>query len=262
VSEGFADALASRIDALLPQTQCTRCGFPTCRDYAGAIARGESDINHCPPGGKDGVVALAALLGRAPIALDPANGIETPPRVAVIDEATCIGCTKCIQACPVDAIVGAAKRMHTIIAAECTGCELCLPPCPVDCIALVETESAPLSRERVMQQARHSRMRFEAREMRLERVRETRRTRRNDLEDAVAHELTSAGRLGYADDLSPPMQDRKSLRSDETADVPSPYPLPLAGEGKAERAPITRSAVLEAIARGKARRDVLKDRKP
>ena len=128
--------LAARIDALLPQTQCTRCGYPTCRAYADAIAAGETGINHCPPGGADGVEALAHLLGRAPEPLDPANGIEAPPLVAVIDEDICIGCTKCIQACPVDAIVGAAKRMHTIIAAECTGCELCLPPCPVDCIEL------------------------------------------------------------------------------------------------------------------------------
>src|SRR5690606_14271993 len=128
-------ALASRIDALLPQTQCTRCGYPTCRAYADAIAMDDAPINRCPPGGAEGVSALAALLDRDVLPLDPACGSESPPVVAVIDEDVCIGCTKCIAACPVDAIIGAGKRMHTVIAAECTGCELCLPPCPVDCIA-------------------------------------------------------------------------------------------------------------------------------
>jgi electron transport complex protein RnfB len=132
-----AAPIADRIDALLPQTQCTRCGFPTCRAYADAIATGDADIDRCPPGGADGVAALAHLLGVVTKSLDPAYGIEAPPIVAVIDEDVCIGCTKCIQACPVDAIVGAGKRMHTVIASECTGCELCLPPCPVDCIELV-----------------------------------------------------------------------------------------------------------------------------
>src|SRR3954471_13767269 len=143
--------LAARIDALLPQTQCTRCGFPTCRAYADAIARGEADFNRCPPGGNEGVDALAALLDTAPKALDPAYGAEDIPRVALIDEAVCIGCTKCIQACPVDAIVGASKRMHTVIASWCTGCELCIPPCPVDCIVMAEAPALPeadVSRER------------------------------------------------------------------------------------------------------------------
>ena len=129
--------LAHRIDALLPQTQCTRCGYPTCRDYANAIAGGNADINRCPPGGADGVAALASLLGRNGKPLDPAYGVEAPPVVALIDEDTCIGCTKCIQACPVDAIVGAARLMHAVIEPLCTGCELCVPACPVDCIELV-----------------------------------------------------------------------------------------------------------------------------
>jgi electron transport complex protein RnfB len=133
------DALALRIDALLPQTQCTRCGYPACLDYAQAIARAEADINQCPPGGAAGIDALARLLDRAPIPLNPANGIEQPRTVALIDEEVCIGCTKCIQACPVDAILGAAKLMHTVIVEECTGCELCIAPCPVDCIAMVPT---------------------------------------------------------------------------------------------------------------------------
>jgi electron transport complex protein RnfB len=144
-------SLAHRIDALLPQTQCTKCGYDGCRPYAEAIARGEADINQCPPGGDEGVAKVARLLGREPKPLNPINGDYRPPQVAVIDEATCIGCTKCILACPVDAIVGASKRMHTVIASWCTGCELCLPPCPVDCIALAAVEALPpadLSRER------------------------------------------------------------------------------------------------------------------
>ena len=131
-----AAELASRIDALLPQTQCTRCGYPTCRAYADAIADGAADINRCPPGGADGVEALAALLGRAAKPLDAACGIEAPPVVALIDEDACIGCTKCIQACPVDALIGASKLMHVVLEPLCTGCELCVPACPVDCIAL------------------------------------------------------------------------------------------------------------------------------
>lgn len=129
--------LADRIDALLPQTQCTRCGYPSCRDYASAVAAGKADINQCPPGGAAGIAALADLLDRKPLPLNPANGVEKPREIAFIDEAVCIGCTKCIQACPVDAIVGASKLMHTILADECTGCELCIAPCPVDCIAMI-----------------------------------------------------------------------------------------------------------------------------
>lgn len=137
------EALAARIDAALPQTQCTRCGYPACRPYAEAIARGEAAINRCPPGGTEGVRTLARITGRPVLPLDPACGIETPPRVALIDEDACIGCTKCIQACPVDAIVGASKLMHTVIADLCTGCELCIPPCPVDCIAMAPARSMP-----------------------------------------------------------------------------------------------------------------------
>ena len=130
-------ALAELIDAALPQTQCTRCGEPDCRRYAQAIAEGRAEINRCPPGGAEGIARLATLTGRASLPLDPACGIEGPLRLAVIDEAWCIGCTLCIKACPVDCIVGAAKQMHTVIEAHCTGCELCLPVCPVDCIAMV-----------------------------------------------------------------------------------------------------------------------------
>ncbi len=136
------ESLADRIDAALPQTQCRRCGYPACRPYAEAIARGEAAINRCPPGGGQGVRTLARITGRPVLPLDPEYGAETPPRVAIIDEAVCIGCTKCIQACPVDAIVGANKLMHTVIADLCTGCELCVAPCPVDCIEMVASPNA------------------------------------------------------------------------------------------------------------------------
>ena len=125
--------LIEKIDAILPQTQCGQCGYPGCKPYATAIADGEADINLCPPGGQEGVQRLADLLGRE---VKPLNAEEKPKQVAIIDEQTCIGCTLCIQACPVDAIVGAAKQMHTIIEAQCTGCELCIKPCPVECIRM------------------------------------------------------------------------------------------------------------------------------
>ena len=134
-------SLAQRIDALLPQTQCTRCGYPDCRSYADAIAGGEAKINQCPPGGAEGIRLLAQLLDRPELPLDPTFGDEGPRRIVYIEEATCIGCTLCIQACPVDAIIGAPKRMHTVIEADCTGCELCLPVCPMDCIALEEASA-------------------------------------------------------------------------------------------------------------------------
>jgi electron transport complex protein RnfB len=139
-------ANAARIDALLPQTQCTRCGYPACRPYAEAIARGEAAINRCPPGGGAGIRALAVLTGQPVQPLDPECGREMPPRIAFIDEDVCIGCTKCIQACPTDAIVGASKLMHTVIPDLCTGCELCIPPCPVDCIAMLPVRADAPSR--------------------------------------------------------------------------------------------------------------------
>ena len=135
--------LAERIDALLPQTQCGRCTYQGCKPYAAAIASGAADINQCPPGGERTVHALATLLGRTPRPVGAEFGvIREQPVVAWIDEAACIGCAKCILACPVDAIVGAAKFMHTVVSNQCTGCELCIPPCPVDCIELRPAPSA------------------------------------------------------------------------------------------------------------------------
>ena len=127
---------AARLHAALPQTQCTRCGYPDCAGYAQAIADGEAAINQCPPGGAEGVARLAALTGRPALPLNPTNGAEGPRMLAVIDENWCIGCTLCLDVCPTDAILGGNKRMHTVIEPYCTGCELCIPVCPVDCIAL------------------------------------------------------------------------------------------------------------------------------
>ena len=160
-------ALAGKIDALLPQTQCTKCGYSGCLPYARAIAAGEANINQCPPGGAAGVRKLAVLLGRDAKPLNPANGTEQRRAVARIDEARCIGCTLCIQACPVDAIVGAAKRMHTVIAELCTGCDLCVPPCPVDCIDMLPLPKAQAPWTQGMADA--ARARFQIRSLRLER---------------------------------------------------------------------------------------------
>jgi electron transport complex protein RnfB len=128
--------MLDRIDALLPQTQCTRCGYDSCRAYAQVLANGASAINRCPPGGAAGVEALAALLGRAVLPLDPACGSEADPGVAFIDQDACIGCARCLPACPVDAIIGAQRFLHTVLERDCNGCELCIASCPVDCIVM------------------------------------------------------------------------------------------------------------------------------
>lgn len=131
-------SLAEQLEDLLPQTQCTKCGYPSCRAYAEAMANDNASYNQCPPGGAEGIARLAGLLGKPVVPLNPENGAERPRSLAVIDETLCIGCTLCIQACPVDAIIGAAKQMHTVLNALCTGCDLCVAPCPVDCISMIE----------------------------------------------------------------------------------------------------------------------------
>jgi len=140
-----SDPVVDQIDALLPQTQCGQCSYAGCRPYAEAIAAGEADINQCPPGGAATIQALADLLGRDPKPLNPEHGVHTEKTVVIIDELACIGCTLCIQACPVDAIVGAPKQMHTVIASECTGCNLCISPCPVECIHVVPVKGGILA---------------------------------------------------------------------------------------------------------------------
>lgn len=176
--------LAQRIDAALPQTQCTRCGQPDCAAYAQAVAAGQAAINQCPPGGEEGIARLAAITGQPAVALNPANGVQGPLTLAVIDEAWCIGCTLCIKACPTDAIVGSNKLMHTVIEPYCTGCELCIPVCPVDCIAL-EVVSGERTGWQAWseQQAEQARNRYEARKLRL--VREQRE--HDDQLEAKAH---------------------------------------------------------------------------
>jgi Na+-translocating ferredoxin:NAD+ oxidoreductase subunit B len=160
---------AAAIDALLPQTQCTRCGYTGCLPYAEAIARGEAEINQCPPGGTETIVALAALTGRPATPLNRDNGLEAAPTVAFIDEERCIGCTKCLPPCPVDAIAGASRRMHTVIAELCTGCELCVAPCPVDCIVMIPLLASPL-RALALPPAADSQARYEAHNARLARL--------------------------------------------------------------------------------------------
>ena len=162
--------LAVRLHAALPQTQCTRCGYPDCESYARAMAAGEAEINQCPPGGEEGIARLAALTGRAPLPLNPVNGAEGPRTIAVIDESWCIGCTLCLKACPTDAILGVHKRMHTVIEPYCTGCELCVPVCPVDCIALENVTGDRTGWQAWSgEQAELALDRYEARKQRLER---------------------------------------------------------------------------------------------
>ena len=155
------------IDSILPQTQCTQCGYTGCKPYANAISKGEADINQCPPGGEKVIRAVAELMGVEYKPLDESYGISKPKAVAFIDEDTCIGCTFCIQACPVDAILGAAKQMHTIIEKECTGCELCLSPCPVDCITMPEIKEV-ISNNMANKEANIARERNNFRILRLE----------------------------------------------------------------------------------------------
>lgn len=186
-----AAALVDQIDAILPQTQCRQCTYAGCRPYAEAIARGEADIDQCPPGGDEGVRLLASLLGVEAKPLNRAHGVPKPRSIAIIDEATCIGCTLCIKACPVDAIVGAAKMMHTVIADECTGCELCLAPCPVDCIVMQPIEQG-ITSWRGTDRADRARRRYDFRLQRLARDK-AEKTERLAAKQTASHVETSAG---------------------------------------------------------------------
>jgi electron transport complex protein RnfB len=201
-------SLADRVDAQLPQTQCTRCGFADCRAYADAIASGEADIDRCPPGGAAGIARLAAVTGRAPVPLNPRYGVEGPLRVARIDEQWCIGCTLCIKACPVDCIVGTRKQMHSVIEPLCTGCELCLPACPVDCIVLVNASGDRTGwAARGAEQADRSRARYHARCDRLE------RDRREHDERLLAKARAKLSEVAMADPLggSPSVESKRAV---------------------------------------------------
>lgn len=185
----FAASFIQAIDAALPQTQCTRCGYPDCHSYAVAVAEGQAGINQCPPGGQTGVERLAAITGRPELPLSSEHGTEGPMTVALIDEAWCIGCTLCIKACPTDAIVGSNKRMHTVLPQYCTGCDLCLPVCPVDCISMhhVSDEHTGWAAWSPAQ-AKQARQRYDARQARM--VREQAATEARNLakaEDKLAH---------------------------------------------------------------------------
>jgi Na+-translocating ferredoxin:NAD+ oxidoreductase subunit B len=200
---GAAANLADRIDAVLPQTQCAKCGFAGCRPYAEAIATRRAEINQCPPGGAAGIAKLSSITGRPVLPLNPENGNEAPLRVAVIDEELCIGCTLCIQACPVDAIVGAAKRMHTVLAPLCTGCDLCIPPCPMDCITML---TAQPPRGWSDADALAARSRFEARNRRLARERVEAEERRH------LRAIAKSGTLDIKPDVTDPETNARKAR--------------------------------------------------
>lgn len=198
--------LADRIEDVLPQTQCTKCGYKGCRPYAEAIASGEANINQCPPGGAEGIRRLSSVTGRPVIPLNPVNGFERPRAVAFIDESLCIGCTLCIQACPVDAILGAAKQMHTIIPEQCTGCDLCVPACPVDCIVMYPVTETTGWDAWTQEQANEARDRHDFRLVRLIREREE-----NDARLAAKAQAKAAAvdRLNPENDAEAAEKERK-----------------------------------------------------
>jgi len=206
--------LAQTLHDALPQTQCTRCGFPDCHAYAQAIAQGEAGINQCPPGGQQGVLRLATITGKPPLPLDASHGTEGPRRLARIDEAWCIGCTLCMKACPVDCIVGGPKAMHTVIEALCTGCDLCLPVCPVDCIDMIDASGGRTGWDAWSPaQAQEARSRYEFRSFRLARdqaerdERLARKARRAPHGDPVS----SPADVGTAEDRAPAQEVKRSV---------------------------------------------------
>lgn len=188
--------LIEKIDAILPQTQCRQCGYQGCKPYAEAIAAGDANINQCPPGGEAGIHALARLTGISYQSLNPIHGEHKPKALAVIDEAVCIGCTLCLQACPVDAILGANKQMHTVIASECTGCELCIAPCPVDCISMVPASAAESDRDQFISGAKSAadiaRARYEFRLARLPREQQALAQKHTERVNAVRNDSAQA----------------------------------------------------------------------
>ncbi|APA86989.2 electron transport complex subunit RsxB [Paraburkholderia sprentiae WSM5005] len=221
--------LADRIEDLLPQTQCTKCGYPACRPYAEAVASGDANYNQCPPGGTEGIARLAALLGKPVIPLNSANGVERPRPLAVIDEQVCIGCTLCMQACPVDAIVGAPKQMHTVIAELCTGCDLCVPPCPVDCIAMLPVTGEATGWNAWSQsQADAARARHDRHETRLARERDAAEAR------AAARRAASA---------SAPAAAPAAVQASGTTAPSDPSASPLAGDAEAKKRAIIQAAL-------------------
>jgi len=198
--------LIEAIDALLPQTQCTKCGYAGCLPYAEAIAFGEADIDQCPPGGAEGIGKLAGLLGRESKPLNPVNGMEKPRTAALIDESQCIGCMLCINACPTDAIIGAARQMHTVLTQYCTGCDLCLAPCPVDCIRMVEladltsagnVHAAALARQTVGEMAAEARERYAFHQERLMRQAKERAGRLAARAEAKLEQLEDPSLVGH-----------------------------------------------------------------
>jgi electron transport complex protein RnfB len=206
VSNSLPPTHADQIENLLPQTQCTKCGYAACRPYAEAIADGSANYNQCPPGGQQGIVRLASYLGKPVIPLNPFNGIEKPVSRAFIDEAICIGCTLCIQACPVDAIVGAAKHMHTVLPELCTGCDLCVAPCPVDCISMIEVTPGRTGWDAWSQtQADAARERHDFRTQRL-----LREKQEND--DRLAAKAAAKLRETESEDTSTPEQKAEQAR--------------------------------------------------
>lgn len=207
--------LVESIDHWLPQTQCTQCGYPRCRDYARAVAEGRADINQCPPGGQATIDGLAGLLDRSTKPLNPDYGTHRRRTLVRIDEARCIGCTLCIEACPVDAIVGAAKRMHTVIASECTGCELCLPPCPVDCIDVLPAPRPGADgdspwRDYPLVEVDRARRRTRAREDRLSRLERERRLR-------LKHRRARSGRSHVRNEIADAVSRVRARRRDQRA---------------------------------------------
>ena len=193
--------MVERLHAALPQTQCTRCGYPDCRAYAQAVAEGQAQINQCPPGGSEGIARLAALTGLPVLPLNPEHGQESVRRVAVIDEAWCIGCTLCLPVCPTDAIVGANKRMHTVVEPHCTGCELCIPVCPVDCISLEPVTQATGWQAWSAQQAQGALQRYSVHQLRLEQAPARQAQRLEEKARAKLADLPAHTQLVDADEI-------------------------------------------------------------